>query len=535
MYEFLNQGIEYNDLNEYEKNKASWLEEATCSEISNISKISYYRRLTSILTPIEVLSKKDIYKFSKEEMLSMLYNVNYKYTSDKNQFFAVLKNYMNWAFRKGLTPNGNPIDEISREEVLEAGNVLNEYEYITLDRFYELMYNLKFCTDVDIAIFTLSRYGVETSKIGKVKWEDVDRNNMVLNAETKYGHTQLPIDDNFLEIIDKARDCKACIMYGNTAYNYTDYGYIIKTANPKRWTVMGPSSTNTRIGNISSDNHIDRISVQDLRNSRKYDLLFAISEEKAKVGALPNSTDFKKVLITIENYYTDNMVQNLKDIFRKITDIDIDRVNVGTIVSKSISDETEEDDLPKETNLIDKGDSNYQDSVYASFHKGNKPNTYNHKYGKKEKKIPKDSNGKSEYPRDSSIALLALELAEYKCTIDGSHESFVSGTTDRNYVEVHHLIPIKFHYLFNADIDNEGNILVLCPNCHKKLHYGQFKDNKALLERLYDEHINTLKLIGLGKIKKEEFLYMYKNSSNFAHQFPQYGDPPTKKTKLVEN
>ena len=124
------------------------------------------------------------------------------------------------------------------------------------------------------------------------------------------------------------------------------------------------------------------------------------------------------------------------------------------------------------------------------------------------------SDGKLIFPRDSKIVLNALKLANFRCELNERHETFVSNTTSENYVEAHHLIPIRYYYYneFEFSIDNEANIVVLCPTCHRLLHYGRFEDKKALIEELYNRHKSVLKEVGI-EIALDKLFEMYKECS----------------------
>lgn len=59
-------------------------------------------------------------------------------------------------------------------------------------------------------------------------------------------------------------------------------------------------------------------------------------------------------------------------------------------------------------------------------------------------------------------------------------------------MEAHQLIPIGAQDDFNNSLDVDANIVCLCPNCHRKLHYGAnidgdlldlFNRQKLLLEK----------------------------------------------------
>lgn len=90
-------------------------------------------------------------------------------------------------------------------------------------------------------------------------------------------------------------------------------------------------------------------------------------------------------------------------------------------------------------------------------------------------------------------------MANFQCEYEKGHETFISNTTSENYVEAHHIIPIKYYYSdkFKVSIDNEANIVALCPTCHRRLHYGEFEDKKIILKNLYDENVENLKKAGI--------------------------------------
>lgn len=102
-------------------------------------------------------------------------------------------------------------------------------------------------------------------------------------------------------------------------------------------------------------------------------------------------------------------------------------------------------------------------------------------------------SGSEKFKRDIKRAENAISKAEYKCEVDKNHEIFISNITGKNYVEAHHLIPIKYSDLFNGiNIDVEENIISLCVVCHKKLHHGKLNDIIPILTKLYNERKDAL-------------------------------------------
>lgn len=104
----------------------------------------------------------------------------------------------------------------------------------------------------------------------------------------------------------------------------------------------------------------------------------------------------------------------------------------------------------------------------------------------------------SKFKRSQDKSRKALKQAGYKCEIDSSHITFFTNK-NRGYVEGHHFIPMSQQINFSVSLDVTSNIVALCPNCHKALHYGNkdaVKDKIKILfslreERLKQQGINT--------------------------------------------
>ena len=89
-------------------------------------------------------------------------------------------------------------------------------------------------------------------------------------------------------------------------------------------------------------------------------------------------------------------------------------------------------------------------------------------------------------------------LADYKCEVDSQHTSFISRTTERQYVESHHLIPLGAQQDFGDNsLDHEANIFALCPNCHRRLHHSTMPEKEDLLKRMFLDRKSQLETAGL--------------------------------------
>ncbi len=115
--------------------------------------------------------------------------------------------------------------------------------------------------------------------------------------------------------------------------------------------------------------------------------------------------------------------------------------------------------------------------------------------------LPKrgESKGKPKYVRSPRIMGRALAMAKHTCALatkDDPHKSFISKKTKKNYVEGHHLVPFSCQNDFLYSLDVEENIVILCPNCHRKLHHGAPAEKNEPLEHLLSER--RLALIDRG-------------------------------------
>lgn len=108
--------------------------------------------------------------------------------------------------------------------------------------------------------------------------------------------------------------------------------------------------------------------------------------------------------------------------------------------------------------------------------------------------------------RNPAHAVVALRYADFLCEIDGEHPSFIRRKNNHNYVEPHHLVPMKYSDDFDVSLDVPANIVSLCSNCHNEIHYG--RDYEQLVEKLYEKHKGLLQKAG-SNITLEQLKRMY--------------------------
>lgn len=117
-------------------------------------------------------------------------------------------------------------------------------------------------------------------------------------------------------------------------------------------------------------------------------------------------------------------------------------------------------------------------------------------------KMPKVTYG---WNRDRVIVEQVLAVDNYHCEINPLHVTFVSRHNDKFYLEGHHLIPISKQSYFEKSLDVYANIIGLCPNCHRQLHFGKISVVKEILNGIYDSRVERLVNSGIT-ISKDDFI-----------------------------
>ncbi len=109
--------------------------------------------------------------------------------------------------------------------------------------------------------------------------------------------------------------------------------------------------------------------------------------------------------------------------------------------------------------------------------------------------------------RNASVAAELIKKTQYQCQIDNKHTSFISGSSGRQYMEVHHIIPISKTEEFQYSLDIHPNMAVLCPNCHRSVHFGTQEVKSQLLKQLYNERKQFLSDAGINVSLKKLYEY----------------------------
>ncbi|WP_228761180.1 HNH endonuclease [Vibrio gigantis] len=72
-----------------------------------------------------------------------------------------------------------------------------------------------------------------------------------------------------------------------------------------------------------------------------------------------------------------------------------------------------------------------------------------------------------DYSRDPDVVAEALYRANGRCEKCQAKAPFKKRSNGQPYLEVHHIIPLS-----QGGLDSLSNVISLCPNCHREVHFG---------------------------------------------------------------
>ena len=94
------------------------------------------------------------------------------------------------------------------------------------------------------------------------------------------------------------------------------------------------------------------------------------------------------------------------------------------------------------------------------------------------------------FKRDSSLIELIRISTPDKCASCGTETTYTHKNTGRQYFEYHHVISIGK----NHELDDENNIVKLCPTCHRIVKRGSApeQEQKQVIKNILANHPNVL-------------------------------------------
>lgn len=528
------------------------------------TRLAYFQNYMNNFHDYEIEKEKDLAFFSSDEIANVVKSCVWVLEGQKEAILTFAKMYCSWCKNVLNEIPMNPCELVVKNVVIKSSKVLLNKKILPLNIFYEQLTQMELAevTMENIIVILLCRYGISGDHFNilrTLKWHQIDRVNMCINIENDNGEvaSRVPIDEKFLFWLDKIE------------HTDTDI-YIVNKRGSGSGKPLEYQSIYTRIRPTFNAIVAPQFGYKDLLFSRQIELLLQLRKHRqlttddfkniidkfygtsnysySKVSGLVNkyeSLTKDKVLTFVpvggnfrrsDDIIRENPEKVVVDIVKDL-ELNIDNTNdldIETIISEGVLIDEERkneginatnrelettreqseqnEDAQIINNFVDKEDSSYQDEVNKIFEDDD---ILNHQYGEKEKKQKSENEiKKGTYIRDPRVGKLALKLANYQCELDETHETFISNTTSENYVEAHHLIPMKYYDYdeFKVSIDNEANIVALCPTCHRLLHYGEFQDKEEILRTLYDANIDNLNKAGI-QITIDRLLEMYKECS----------------------
>ena len=316
------------ELNKYQSNKVEWLESKDNGIISDLTKITYYRIFNTHVLPMEETKRKDVRFFSPGEIKTLIKGIITNSMNMKRTVYSAINSYISWSVERGEV-TFNPCDSIMTEDLFKISARAIKSIYTRLDEFYKYIDTL-ICTDIDRMMFTLIRYGVAAKEIPYIKWDDLDKEKMILKVDRNGNIVELPVDSDFIYRVNLAKECT------DRYRNYTDYkkvandekdkseiiiidyidkGYMIKNIIDEP---INLSTLYNTILKICTVNNIPRIDLGVMNKCRRYDLALKLEEEKQIT-----SDDLREILITLGLVSSANAISTLKKELKDIFNIDV--------------------------------------------------------------------------------------------------------------------------------------------------------------------------------------------------------------------
>ena len=109
----------------------------------------------------------------------------------------------------------------------------------------------------------------------------------------------------------------------------------------------------------------------------------------------------------------------------------------------------------------------------------------------------------NQWKQNQIVISQAIEGAPHYCEHNSEHHTFIARSTEKPYMEGHHLIPLKFQLEFDLSIDVYANVVCLCPTCHRLMHLGRDCERTYMAEAFYESRSDRLAKSGIDLSKKD--------------------------------
>lgn len=121
----------------------------------------------------------------------------------------------------------------------------------------------------------------------------------------------------------------------------------------------------------------------------------------------------------------------------------------------------------------------YTNEELDKIEKNNKNYKYVEKTKSKEKVLKENA--------DSRLKETRMKAANYLCEINPNHKTFTNSSGKHQYLESHHIVPMKAQkYFTDIKLDSFFNLISLCPVCHRQVHHANLEEKRDIFYRMYE-------------------------------------------------
>jgi site-specific recombinase XerD len=187
---------------------------------------------------VEDILQKDMYDFNMSELKQVLLNANKSTLNSVRAFASMMKKYIDWAIRTGLTnSNINQMDMFTTKDYEECIDKSKKL-FISEDELIDIEDKLVNYQDkVILRLLFEGANGYEVSELINLKKYDVDYANKRLRLyDDKSGERFIYVSDRCIQIIERAideskyyaRNGEKESAHGKSEYEYFETDHVIK-------------------------------------------------------------------------------------------------------------------------------------------------------------------------------------------------------------------------------------------------------------------------------------------------------------------
>ena len=427
------------------------------SEISNYNSQRSTQRIFNASESLENYYQKDICDFNKEELIDFF--AQKTGTNDIAPDKSLLKTYINWCISNGKTIfNINYIDrihsyDIDKRTIFREKYLLNGNE---LDDMLNIVYGGIDSSEKTVAaskelIIRLCYLGLENEEIVQLKKEMVDYENHIIFSAI-YPGLKYSANDKVLEL------CKYCSEQTE---------YILSKSNGQ--VCHEPLCDNDyvirrRIGTVKNN-----IYNEPLRFGHVVHKIKEFCNEYEKKSG-------KKKTLTADKLRDSGLFHLIHSVNDKESFLYNDLTTKLLLKDPDLSPRNLRDKI----NRIKKSYEIWVRAFeYPEFqfqqnrHTLKKPDIFEEISQIYEKERDKATVTQEHYTRNQQIISRLKKEYGFRCQLCQKNNYFDIETLDGYYVEVHHIIPNSEGVDEEGSLDRPGNMIVVCPNHHKYLHWNK--------------------------------------------------------------